>query len=157
MKPTIRLALYEPEIPQNTAAVMRTCACLGAPLEIIEPCGFSLDDRRARRVVMDYLEQVTITRHNDWAAFTAAYSGARRILLTTRSTQAYTDFTFEAGDILLFGRESAGVPETVHEAAAARLTIPMNPATRSLNLAVSTAMVLGEALRQLGAFPEGSK
>jgi len=157
MKKSIRLALYKPEIPQNTAAVMRTCACLGAPLEIIEPCGFSLDDRRARRVVMDYLELVTITRHADWAVFTAAYPGARRILLTTQATQAYTDFLFEAGDILLFGRESDGVPEAVHQAAAARLTIPLNPTTRSLNLAISTAMVLGEALRQLGAFPEDLK
>jgi len=150
-----RLALYEPDIPQNTAAVLRTAACLAVPVDIIEPCGFVWGGKHMKRSGMDYLDQVVVTRHVDWAAFQDAHRGCRRVLLTTRAETAYCDFTFEPGDILLFGRESGGAPDTVHEAVDARLTIPMASGVRSLNLAASVAMVLGESLRQLGGFRKG--
>lgn len=153
-QPALRLALYEPDIPQNTAAVLRTCACLGIAAEIIEPCGFVLGGPHMRRAGMDYLDHVRMTRHLDWVAFQAAYPGARRILLTTQAEAAYTDFAFRPGDILIAGRESAGVPDHVHAAANACVTIPLAPGTRSLNMAAAAAMVAGEALRQLGAFPD---
>jgi len=151
----LRLALYEPDIPQNTAAVLRTAACLAVPVDVIEPCGFVWGGKHMKRSGMDYLDQAAVMRHVDWAAFQDAHESARRVLLTTRVDRAYCDFTFEPGDILLFGRESAGVPETVHAAADVRLTIPMAPGARSLNLAASVAMVLGEALRQLDGFSKG--
>jgi len=149
----LRLALYEPDIPQNTAAVLRTAACLAVPVDVIEPCGFVWGAKHMKRSGMDYLDRVEVRRHVDWAAFQDAHAGARRVLLTTRAETAHFDFAFQSGDILLFGRESAGVPGAVHEAVDARLIIPMAAGARSLNLAASAALVLGEALRQLDAFP----
>lgn len=133
---------------------MRLGACLGVPVDIIEPCGFLLDDRRLRRAGMDYLDQVTLVRHPSWRAYEASRKG-RLILLTTKARQSYLDFAFAADDSLLLGRESAGVPEEVHAAADARLAIPMRPGVRSINVALAAAMVLGEALRQTGQFPDG--
>jgi tRNA (cytidine/uridine-2'-O-)-methyltransferase len=151
----MRLALYEPDIPQNAGAVLRLGACLGVAVELIEPMGFLLDDRRLRRAGMDYLGAVALTRHSSWATFRAAQAGrGRLILLTTRSTLLYHRFAFAADDWLLLGSESAGVPEAVHEAAAVRLRIPMRPGQRSLNLALAAAIVLGEALRQTDLLPE---
>jgi tRNA (cytidine/uridine-2'-O-)-methyltransferase len=151
----LRLALYQPDIPQNTGALLRTAACLAVPVDIIEPCGFILDDKRMRRAGMDYMDRVVVRRHAGWQDFQAAYPGCRRVLLTTQAETVYTDFRFAAGDILLTGRESAGVPDDIHGEVEARITIPMAPELRSLNLAAAAAMVLGEALRQLDAFPEG--
>ena len=147
----MRLALYEPDIPQNTGALLRLGACLGVPLDIIEPCGFLLDDRRLRRAGMDYLASAEVARHSSWRAFQAR-NDSRLILLTTKAEMRYTDFAFDASDTLLVGRESAGAPEAVHRAAAARLVIPMEPGLRSINVALAAAMVLGEALRQTGHF-----
>lgn len=145
-----RIALYQPDIPGNTGTILRMAACLGLPVDIIEPCGFDLSDRALKRAGMDYLELAALTRHVDWTAFedTRRGSGSRLILLTTTAEIPYTDFRFRPGDTLLFGRESAGVPQTVHAAADARLTIRMAEGARSLNLAVSVAMVAGEAIRQ---------
>jgi tRNA (cytidine/uridine-2'-O-)-methyltransferase len=148
----MRLALFEPDIPQNTGALARLCACLGVPLDIVEPCGFLWDDAKLKRAGMDYVGQAEIARHPSWPAFTAARAGARLILLTTKAELAYTDFAFRPGDVLLLGRESAGVPDFVHQAAAARLRIPMQPGMRSLNVAQAGAIVLAEALRQTGGF-----
>lgn len=149
----LRLALYQPDIPQNTGTLMRLCACLGLGMDIIEPCGFALTDRNLARAGMDYRTGLDLTRHVDWAAFQAAHTGARCVLLTTQTSDIYTDFSFYPTDILLLGRESAGVPADVHEAADARLTVPMVAGMRSLNVAVAAAMVLGEALRQIKGFP----
>ena len=148
----MRLALYEPDIPQNTAALLRTCACLGVAGEIIGPAGFVIGSPKARRAGMDYLDRVELTEHLDWQGFQAAYPGARRVLLTTKGEAVYTDFAFRPGDILVCGRESAGVPDHVHAEADARLVVPMRPGMRSLNLAAGASMVLGEALRQLRGF-----
>ena len=148
----MRLALYEPDIPQNTGALMRLSTCLGVPLDIIEPCGFLLDDRRLRRAGMDYLASAEVARHSSWEAY-RTQNDRRLILLTTKAEVHYTDFAFVPSDTLLVGRESAGVPESVHRAAAARLLIPMRPGLRSINVALAAAMVLGEALRQVGRFP----
>jgi tRNA (cytidine/uridine-2'-O-)-methyltransferase len=147
----MRLALFEPDIPQNAGALIRLGACLGVPVDIIEPCGFLFDDARLKRAGMDYLERATVVRHVSWDAFMRATTG-RLVLLTTKATQAYLDFCFAPDDVLLLGRESAGVPEHVHAAAAARLRIPMKPGLRSLNVAQAGAMVLGEALRQTKGF-----
>ncbi len=152
----MRLALYQPDIPQNTGAILRLGACLGVAVDIIEPCGFVLDDRRLRRVGMDYLDKVAVRRHRSWAAFRGAAAG-RLILLTTRSTCLHTGFAFAADDVLLLGRETAGVPDSVHEAADARLRVPMRPGLRSLNLALAAAIVLAEALRQTNGFPEDTR
>jgi len=151
----VRLALLEPDIPQNTAALLRLGACLGVPVDLIEPFGFVFDDRRLKRVGMDYVARATMTRHRSWIDFEAGrvQAGRRLILLTTKSSQAYHYFKFRADDILLLGRESAGAPEAVHAAADARLCIPMAPGLRSLNIALAAAMVLGEALRQTSGFP----
>jgi tRNA (cytidine/uridine-2'-O-)-methyltransferase len=149
----MRLALYQPDIPQNAGSLMRLCACLGVPLEIIEPCGFLLSDRNFRRAGMDYAAQTQIRRHESWDRFQRDRGSGRLILLTTRAAEPYTGFAFVPDDILLVGRESAGVPEDVHHAADARLLIPMRPGLRSLNVAQAAAMVLGEALRQTGQFP----
>ncbi len=150
----MRLALYQPDIPQNTAAVLRLCACLGVPVDIIEPCGFVLDDRRMRRVGMDYLDKVDIERHASWNAFRSGLGAANRlVLLTTGGEIPHTGFAYQVDDILLFGRESAGVPAAVHEAAQARLKVPLRPGLRSLNVAMTAAMVLGEALRQTDGYP----
>ncbi len=151
----IHLALYQPDIPQNAGAAMRLCACLGAPLDIIEPCGFIWDDRKIRRAGMDYIDALDIQRHASWPAFIDSYQNRRRIiLLTTKAQSAYTDFAFMPNDIILAGRESAGVPDDVHEAADERITIPMAPGMRSLNVVNAAAMVLGEALRQTNANAE---
>ena len=150
----MRLALYQPDIPQNAGALLRLGACLGVPVDIIEPCGVLFDDRRLRRAGMDYLDQVAMVRHPSWQAYEAVRRG-RLILLTTKARRDYTDFAFTAQDSLLLGRESAGVPAEVHAAAAARLAIPMRPGLRSINVALAGAMVLGEALRQTRQFPNG--
>jgi tRNA (cytidine/uridine-2'-O-)-methyltransferase len=152
----VRLALYEPDIPQNAGSLMRLGACLGVGVDIIEPCGFLLTDRNFRRAGMDYLAHADIRRHESWARFRDNFSAnapGRLILLTTSGTCAYTDFAFAAGDTLMVGRESAGVPEAVHAAADARLVIPLLAGLRSLNVAQAAAMVLGEALRQTNGFP----
>lgn len=145
----MRLALYQPEIAGNTGAVIRTCAALGAPLDIIEPCGFPFSDRALARAGMDYVERASITRHVDWTAFQAATPG-RIVLLTTRAELALQDFAFSENDVLLLGQESAGVPESVRDACAHQIRIAMRPGIRSLNLSVSAAICLHEALRQTG-------
>jgi len=151
-KLSIRLALFEPDIPQNAGALIRLGACLSVSVDIIEPCGFLFDDARLKRAGMDYLEFAEVARHVSWDEFARAMTG-RMILLTTKATQSYTDFRFAPDDVLILGRESAGVPEHVHQAAAARLRIPMKKGLRSLNVAQAGAMVLGEALRQTKGFP----
>jgi len=148
----LRLALFEPDIPQNAGALIRLGACFGVAIDIIEPCGFLFDDARLRRAGMDYLQIAEVVRHTSWTAFVRATTG-RMILLTTKAEMAHTDFDFSSTDVLILGRESAGVPEHVHEAAAARLRIPMRRGLRSLNVALAGAMVLGEALRQTKGFP----
>ena len=152
----MRLALYEPDIPQNAGSLMRLGACLGVGIDVIEPCGFLLSDKNFRRAGMDYLKSADIRRHPSWARFHEDFSASsgRLVLLTTRGEMAYSDFSFAAGDTLLVGRESAGVPQQVHAAAHARLVIPMRPDQRSLNVAQAAAMVLGEALRQTSLFPK---
>jgi tRNA (cytidine/uridine-2'-O-)-methyltransferase len=148
----MRLALYQPDIPQNAGAVFRLGACLNVPVDVIEPCGFVLDDRRLKRVAMDYGAQAEISRHRSWEKFAAGTNGRRIILLTTQGGTPYTEFAFDPSDILLLGRESAGVPDEVHQAADARLIVRMAPGARSLNVVTAAAMVLGEALRQTGGF-----
>ncbi|OBQ84347.1 MULTISPECIES: tRNA (cytidine(34)-2'-O)-methyltransferase [unclassified Mesorhizobium] len=152
MNDRLRIGLYQPDIAGNTGTILRFAACLDLGVDIIEPAGFPLSDRALKRAGMDYLEMAALTRHADWHAFEEwRRTNARRlVLLTTKAETAYTQFAFAAGDVLLFGRESAGVPEEVHQAADARLTIPMRPGARSINVALSVAMVAGEALRQLG-------
>lgn len=147
----VALALYEPDIPQNLGSIMRLCACFAMPLHIIEPCGFPLDDKRIRRAGMDYINHVQWQRHHGWAAFDQwrVQENRRLLLLTTKASEAYDAHAFTANDVLLFGRESAGAPDFVHAAADKRLTIPMTTGVRSLNLAISAAIVAGEAARQL--------
>lgn len=144
----MRLALFQPDIPQNAGTLMRTAAALGLPVDIIEPCGFILDDKRLRRAVMDYYELLDLTKHASWETYQRARPASRVVLLTTAGATPYVDFAFRPDDTLMVGRESAGVPAEVHAAADARLLIPMRPPARSLNVAVAAAMVLGEALRQ---------
>jgi tRNA (cytidine/uridine-2'-O-)-methyltransferase len=150
-----RLAIYQPDIPQNTGTMLRLAACLGVPVDIIEPAGFDVSDRNLRRSGMDYLDRVEITRHISWRAFAEGriVTGGRLVLATTKGAVPYADFTFRTDDVILVGRESAGVPDEVHGAADARLLIPMRAGLRSLNVAVTAAMILGEALRQTGTFP----
>jgi tRNA (cytidine/uridine-2'-O-)-methyltransferase len=148
----MRLALFEPDIPQNAASMIRTCACLGVPVDIIEPCGFVFSEAGFKRAGMDYLELAEVVRHRSWAAFRASAAG-RLVLVTTKGTLSYTAFAYQPDDILLLGRESAGVPDYVHEAVQARLYIPMREGLRSINVAQAGAMVLGEALRQTNQFP----
>ena len=143
-----KIALYEPDIPQNTAAIIRTCACLGAELEIIEPCGFLLSDKRFKRVVMDYMDWDKINIYQSSEKFFEAKKNQRIILMTTKASVSYTKFKFEKNDTILFGRESAGVPESVHQLINDRLKIPMSEDTRSLNIASSVAIILAESLRQ---------
>ena len=152
MNDRLRIALYQPDIAGNTGTILRFAACLGLGVDIIEPAGFPLSDRALRRAGMDYLEMADLTRHVDWHAFEDwRRAGARRlVLLSTKAAIPYTSFAFASGDILLFGRESAGVPDAVHQAADARLTIPMQGAARSIIVALSVAMVAGEAIRLLG-------
>lgn len=153
----MRLALYQPDIPQNAGTMMRMAACLGVSLDIVEPAGFDASDRNLRRAGLDYLAQLDLARHASFAAFEAvrAAAGSRLVLLTTGGVMSYADFAFLPSDTLMVGRESAGVPEDVHRAAQARVTIPMRPGLRSLNVAVAAAMVLGEALRQTGTLVSG--
>jgi tRNA (cytidine/uridine-2'-O-)-methyltransferase len=163
----MRLALYQPDIPQNCGALIRLAACLGVGLDIIEPCGFLLDDRRLRRAGLDYHGLAEVRRHRNWDAFRSALRPnppvaavmevPRLLLLTTGGDRPYTDFAFAQSDVLLLGRESAGVPAEVHAAVDARLVIPLRPGRRSLNVAQAGAMVLGEALRQTGGFEVGDE
>lgn len=150
------LAIYQPDIPQNTGTMLRLAACLGVSVEIIEPAAFDVSDRNLRRSGMDYLNSVTITRHISWRAFEEwrQGTGKRLVLATTKGAMPYADFAYQPDDIILVGRESAGVPDEVHEAADARIIIPMQPGLRSLNVAVTAAMILGEALRQTHSFPQ---
>jgi tRNA (cytidine/uridine-2'-O-)-methyltransferase len=150
-----RLAIYQPDIPQNTGTMLRLAACLGVPVEIIEPAGFDVSDRNLRRSGMDYLERATITRHVSWASFEAwrREGNGRLVLATTKGAVPYAGFVYKPDDIILVGRESAGVPDEVHEAADARIVIPMRTGLRSLNVAMTAAMILGEALRQTDGFP----
>ena len=143
-----KIALFEPDIPQNTAAIIRTCACLGAKLEIIEPCGFFLSDKRFKRVVMDYIDEKDINFYKSADVFFNKKRNDRIILMTTKASESYTQFKFERNDTILFGRESAGVPEKVHKIIKNRLKIPMKNNKRSLNLASSVAIILAECLKQ---------
>ncbi|HQX27424.1 MAG TPA: tRNA (cytidine(34)-2'-O)-methyltransferase [Alphaproteobacteria bacterium] len=145
-KPAI--AMYQPDIPQNVGAMMRLAACTGVELHIIEPCGFPWDERKIRQSGMDYVDNMDYTRHESWAKFRENTAGRRLVLLTTKGAEPYYNFEFQDGDIILAGRESAGVPDEVHNAAHARLLIPMAGSARSLNVVNATSMVLGEALRQ---------
>ena len=152
----MHLALFQPDIPQNTGTILRLCACLGAAAHIIEPAGFPISDRHFRRAGMDYLDHVTMTRHDSWSKFEQwrNEAGSRLVLFTTKGAGSYLDFRYQPDDVLLFGRESAGVPDAVHQAADARLVIPMQGDMRSLNVAMACAMAVGEALRQTqGAQP----
>jgi tRNA (cytidine/uridine-2'-O-)-methyltransferase len=151
--PNLSIALYQPDIAGNTGTILRLAACLGLTVEIIEPAGFDTSDRNLRRAGMDYLETVLLTRHIDWRHFEIwrAGTGRRLILASTKAAGRYTDFDYRGDDILLFGRESAGVPDHVHEAADARVIIPMVAGQRSINVAMSAAMIAGEALRQTGS------
>ncbi len=148
---TMRLALYQPDIPQNTGTLIRLCACLGVPLDIIEPCGFTFTDKQLRRAAMDYAKGASLQRHDSWTDFLPATTG-RLILATTKSANPYTTFAFQADDIILLGQEQSGVPMEVHDRADARLRIPMRGGARSLNIAIAGAMILGEALRQTDGF-----
>ena len=144
-----KIALYEPDIPQNTAAIIRTCACLGADLEIIEPCGFLISDKRFKRVVMDYMDDKKIKIYQSSEDFFKAKSDQRVILITTKAKKIYTDFKFKINDTLLFGKESAGVPNKVHKILKQKIKIPMIAKKRSLNLSTSVAIILSESQRQL--------
>ena len=150
----MRLALYQPDIPQNTGTILRLAACLDVPVDVIAPTGFDMTDRALRRAGLDYLAYVEIARHAAFADFDVVRRerGSRLVLLTTHASTPYTSFSFEPADTLMLGRESSGVPEAVHAAADARIRIPMRAGLRSLNIAVAAAMVLGEALRQTGGF-----
>jgi tRNA (cytidine/uridine-2'-O-)-methyltransferase len=148
----MRLALYQPDIPQNTGTILRLAACLGVPVDVIGPTGFDMTDRSLRRAGLDYLDHVDITRHETFDVFAAALPG-RLVLLSSHADTAHYAFPYEVTDTLVLGRESAGVPDTVHARADARIRIPMRQGLRSLNIAVAAAMVLGEALRQTGQFP----
>ena len=150
----MRLVLFQPDIPQNAGALMRLAACLGVAVDIVEPCGFALSDRRMKRAGLDYLDLAAVTRHRSWAAYRETTPG-RLLLLTTKGDTRHCDFLYNPGDSLMVGRESAGVPQEVHDDCDARLRIPLMPGIRSLNVATAAAMVLGEALRQTGLFPEG--
>lgn len=149
----MQLALYQPDIPPNTGTIIRMAACLNVPVNIIEPCGFPFGEKSFRRAGMDYIDQSMTIRHKSWELFLETIGDARIILLSTKAAQAYTHITYRPDDIILLGRESAGVPDDVHGRADVRVIIPMAPDTRSLNVAVSAAMVLGEALRQTDLFP----
>jgi tRNA (cytidine/uridine-2'-O-)-methyltransferase len=149
----MRVALFEPEIAGNVGAVLRLGACLGVAIDLIEPMGFAWDDRRVRRTAMDYIDHVDVTRHAGWDAFAQTLGGARMVLFTTKARLSLYDFRFESDDVLLFGKESAGVPPHVFEVSEARLRIPMRPEVRSMNLASSVALAMGEALRQVGGMP----
>lgn len=148
----MRLGLFQPDIPQNLGAAIRLCACLDVPLDVIEPCGFPLDDRSVRRAAMDYAARAEVVRHRGWSDFLSGKRG-RLVLFTTRGATPFHDFAFRADDVLLFGRESAGAPDEVHAAADARVFIPLAAGARSLNVVTAATLALGEALRQIKAFP----
>ena len=151
----MRLALFEPDIPQNTGALLWLAACFGVAVDLIEPCGFLLDDRRLKRAALDYTADLVVRRHASWPAFLAGRAlRSRLILMTTAGTTPLHRFTFAADDTILLGRESAGVPEEVHRAAAARVVIPLRPGARSLNVALAGAIALAEGLRQTGLFAD---
>jgi len=150
----MRIALYQPDIPQNTGAVFRLATCLNLPVDIIEPAGFVLNDANLRRAGMDYLDQTQIVRHMSWEAYVKAAKPARLVLLTTAATQRHVDFKFDAQDTLMVGRESSGVPDDVHDRADARIRVPMQPDARSLNVVTALTFALGEALRQVDGFPQ---
>lgn len=149
----MRIALFEPEIAGNVGAILRLCACMGAAVDLIEPMGFAWDDRRVRRTAMDYIDHVTVTRHADFDAFRATTGSQRLVLFTTKSSASVYDFSFLPDDVLLFGKESAGVPAAVSDRCDARVRIPMRPQVRSMNLATSAALALGEGLRQTAMLP----
>jgi tRNA (cytidine/uridine-2'-O-)-methyltransferase len=149
----MRIALYEPEIAGNVGAVLRLGACMGTPVDLIEPLGFVWDDARVRRAAMDYIDHVTVARHRDWAAFRDSIGPRRLVLFTTRASGSAYDFAYAPDDVLLFGKESAGVPDEVRAACAAQVRLPMRAGVRSMNLAMSAAIALGEALRQTGGLP----
>ncbi|MBS0254244.1 MAG: tRNA (cytidine(34)-2'-O)-methyltransferase [Proteobacteria bacterium] len=149
----MRIALFEPEIAGNVGAVLRLGACLGAAVDLIEPMGFVWDDRRVRRAAMDYIDHVAVVRHPDFASFCASIGAARLVLFSTKASHSAYDFAFRPDDVLLFGKESGGVPEAVATACPARVRLPMRPAVRSMNLAMSAGLALGEALRQTGGLP----
>ena len=149
----MQIALFQPDIPQNTGTILRLCACLDVAAHIIEPAGFPVSDRQFRRAGMDYLDQVSMTRHDSWSKFEQwrNEAGFRLVLFTTKAAGSYLDYRYGLDDVLLFGRESAGVPDEVAAVADARLVIPIKPGLRSLNVAMAAAMALGEALRQTGS------
>ena len=149
----MRVALFEPEIAGNVGAVLRLCACLGTAVDLIEPLGFAWDDRRVRRTAMDYIDHVVVAHHADFQAFRSSIGKRRLVLFTTKSDRSAYDYAFGADDVLLFGKESGGVPAAVADACDARVRIPMQRAVRSMNLATATALALGEALRQTGSLP----
>ena len=149
----MRIALFEPEIAGNVGAVLRLGACFGTAVDLIEPMGFEWDDRRVRRTAMDYIDHVDVARHADFDAFRTAIGSRRMVLFTTKARQSAYEFRFDAEDVLLFGKESAGVPHAVADACNAKVRIPIRPAVRSLNLAMTTALALGEALRQTASLP----
>ena len=148
----LKIALFEPDIPQNTAAIIRTCSCLGAKLEIIEPCGFLISDKRFKRVVMDYMDEKEISFYQSSKDFFESKKNQRIILMTTKASLSYTEFKFKKNDTILFGRESAGVPEKIHKIVKYRLKIPMKNNKRSLNIASSVAIILAESLKQTKLF-----
>lgn len=149
----MRIALYEPEIAGNVGAVLRLGACFGVAVDLIEPLGFTWDDRRVRRAAMDYIDHVEVTRHHGFEAFKATLGTERLVLFTTKSRESAYDFRFRSDDVLLFGKESAGVPPVVAEACDARIRIPIRPEVRSMNLAIASALALGEGLRQTASLP----
>ena len=152
----MRLALFQPDIAQNAGTILRLAACLGVSVDIIEPCGFAFDEARFRRAGMDYLDRVDLRRHSSWAAFVREDRPGRLVLLTTRAAIAHTAFAFRPGDTLMVGQEGGGVPDEVHDAADARIRVPMAAGLRSLNVALAAAVVLGEALRQTDGFPQAT-
>jgi len=148
----IRLVLFQPDIPQNAGAMMRLSACMGISLDLVEPCGFALDDQRMKRAGMDYLSMLDLVRHTSWESFRKT-PGGRLVLLTTMGDVSHADFAFQPDDRIVVGRESAGVPPEVHDAADARIRIPMRPGARSINVAQAAAIAVAEALRQTGQLP----
>lgn len=152
----MRLALYQPDIPQNAGALLRLGACLGVAVDLIEPAGFPIDDRRLTRAAMDYFTAADLTRHASWARYVTDRKPGRLVLLTTRAEASHLDFAFRPDDVLLLGRESAGVPAEVRSVCDAEVRVPMRPGLRSLNVALAAALVLGEALRQTKGFPEAA-
>ncbi len=147
---TLSLALFQPDIPQNLGAAIRLCACLGVQLHVIEPCGFPWKDQKIKKSAMDYKALIEIIRHDSWNEFCRNTLGQRKILMTTKTDQAYTNFEFRPDDILIAGQESSGVPKEIHESVDARITIPLKGTARSMNVINASSMILGEALRQIG-------